>query len=62
MPEPDLARRYHDPRYRVIAADLALGLALVAVLAFTSPGQALAGVVEPLPAALGAFALGALSR
>ena len=59
MPETNLARRYHDPRYRAIAADVALGLALVAALAFTPAGQALAGVVEPLPAALGAFALGA---
>ena len=60
MPETDLARRYHDPRYRAILADLALGLAFLAVVALTAPGQALAGVVDPLPEALGAFALGAL--
>ena len=55
-----LARRYHDPRYRAILADVALELALPAVLAFTSAGQALLGVVDPLPEALGAFVLGLL--
>ena len=60
MPKTDLARRYHDPRYRAILADVALGLALLAVLAFTDAGQAVSGVVDPLPAALGAFVLGAL--
>jgi STE24 endopeptidase len=56
----ELARRYHDPRYRAILADVALELAVPAVLAFTSPGQALLGVVDPLPEALGAFLLGVL--
>ena len=55
-----LARRYHDPRYRAILADVALGLAVPAVLAFTSPGQAVLGIVDPLPEALGAFLLGVL--
>ncbi len=60
MIEPDAARRYHDPRYRAILADLAIGLAFLALVAFTAPGHALAGVVDPLPEALGALALGAL--
>lgn len=55
-----LARRYHDPRYRVILADVALGLAMLAVLAFTAPGQAVVGIVDSLPEAAGAFLLGAL--
>ena len=55
-----LARRYHDPRYRAILADVALGLAVLALLAFTPAGQALLGVVDPLPDALGAFLLGLL--
>lgn len=55
-----LARRYHDPRYRAILADVALGLAVPAVLAFSSAGQAVLGVVDPLPEALGAFLLGVL--
>ena len=55
-----LARRYHDPRYRAILADVALGLGLLAVLAFTSPGQAVLGIVDSLPEAVGAFLLGAL--
>ena len=54
------ARRYHDPRYRAILADVALGLAVAAVLAFTPLGQAVLGVVDPLPEALGAFLLGLL--
>ncbi|HEX4929936.1 MAG TPA: M48 family metallopeptidase [Gaiellaceae bacterium] len=54
------ARRYHDPRYRAILADVALGLAVAAVLAFTPPGQAVLGIVDPLPDALGAFVLGLL--
>ena len=54
------ARRYHDPRYRAILADVALGLAVPAVLAFTPPGQAVLGVVDALPEALGAFLLGFL--
>ena len=60
MIAPDAARRYHDPRYRAILADLAIGLAFLALVAFTTPGHALAGVVDPLPEALGAFVLGAL--
>jgi STE24 endopeptidase len=56
----DLARRYHDPRYRAILADLAIGLALLALVTLTAPGQAISGVVDPLPEGLGAFALGAL--
>ena len=60
MIDPDAARRYHDPRYRAILADVAIGLALLALVAFTSPGHALAGVVDPLPEALGALVLGAL--
>ena len=55
-----LARRYHDPRYRAIMADIALGLAVPAVLAFTSAGQAVLGLVDPLPEVLGAFVLGLL--
>ncbi len=60
MADRSLARSYHDPRYRAILADLALGLALLGAVALTPPGQALAGVVDGLPAGLGAFALGAL--
>ena len=56
----DRERRYHDPRYRVILADLLLGLALLAVLAFTSAGQDVLGIVDGLPAVLGAFLLGVL--
>ena len=56
----ELARRYHDPRYRAILADVALELAVPVVLAFTSAGQALLGVFDPLPEALGAFLLGFL--
>ena len=60
MIDPDAARRYHDPRYRAILADVAIGLAFLALVALTAPGHALAGVVDPLPEALGAFVLGAL--
>jgi len=56
----DRERSYHDPRYRVILADLLLGLALTALLAFTSAGQDVLGVVDGLPAVLGAFLLGVL--
>ena len=55
-----LARRYHDPRYRAILTDVALGIAVLAFLAFTSPGQAVLGIVDSLPEAVGAFLLGAL--
>ena len=55
-----LARRYHDPRYRALLADVALGVAVPAVLAFTPFGQAVLGIVDPLPEALGAFLLGFL--
>jgi STE24 endopeptidase len=57
--DPDRVRRYHDPRYRAILADLVLGLGLLAVVAFTPVGQALASAVDPLPETVGAFALGA---
>jgi STE24 endopeptidase len=53
-------RSYHDPRYRVILADVLLGLAVPAVLAFTRTGQDLLGIVDSLPEVLGAFLLGAL--
>jgi STE24 endopeptidase len=53
-------RRYHDPRYRAILADMLLGLAVVAVLAFTPAGQDALGIVDGLPAVLGAFLLGVL--
>ena len=53
-------RRYHDPRYRAILADVLLGLAVPAVLAFTAAGQDVLGVVDGLPAVLGAFLLGVL--
>ena len=56
----DRIRSYHDPRYRVILADVLLGLAVLAALAFTPSGQDLLGVVDSLPAVLGAFLLGAL--
>ena len=56
----DRIRSYHDPRYRVILADALLGLTVLAALAFTPPGQDLLGVVDSLPAVLGAFLLGAL--
>lgn len=60
MPNPELARRYHDPRYRAILADVAVGLAFLVFVALTPPGKALAGAADPLPEPLGAFALGAL--
>ena len=44
----------------MILADVALGLAVPAVLAFTPFGQAVLGIVDPLPEALGAFLLGFL--
>ena len=50
-----LARRYHDPRYRAILADVVLGLGVLAAVALTP----LAGVADGLPDVLGAFALGA---
>jgi STE24 endopeptidase len=53
-------RSYHDPRYRVILGDLLLGLAVTAVLAFTSAGHDLLGIVDGLPAVFGAFLLGVL--
>ena len=54
------ARRYHDPRYRAILADVVLALAVPGALAFTSAGQAVLGIVDGLPEALGAFLLGLL--
>lgn len=56
----DRERSYHDPRYRVILADLLLGLALLALLAFTSVGHDVLGIVDGLPDVLGAFLLGLL--
>jgi Zn-dependent protease with chaperone function len=56
----DRERSYHDPRYRAILADLVLGLATAAVLAFTSAGQDVLGVIDGLPAVVGAFLLGVL--
>ena len=54
-----LARRYHDPRYRAILADVALGLAVLAPCSRSRRlGQAVLGIVDPLPEALGAFLLG----
>jgi Zn-dependent protease with chaperone function len=53
-------RSYHDPRYRVILADLLLSLAVTTALAFTEAGQDLLGIVDGLPAVLGAFLLGVL--
>lgn len=50
----NLARRYHDPRYRAILADIALGVAVLAVAAFTP----LAGIADGLPDVAGAFLLG----
>ena len=60
MSDPELARRYNDPRYRAILIDVLVGLAFLAFAALTRPGHALAGVVDGMPEALGAFALGAL--
>lgn len=56
----DRVRSYHDPRYRAILADILLGFAVLAVLAFTPAGHDLLGVVDSLPAVLGAFLLGVL--
>jgi cyclophilin family peptidyl-prolyl cis-trans isomerase/Zn-dependent protease with chaperone function len=56
----DRVRRYHAPRYRAILADMLLGLAVVAVLPFTPAGQDVLGIVDGLPAVLGAFLLGVL--
>jgi STE24 endopeptidase len=56
----DRERSYNDPRYRVILADLLLGLAVTAALAFTSAGQDVLGIVDGLPAGLAAFLLGVL--
>ena len=58
--DTDRVRRYHDPRYRAILADISLGLLFLALVTLTRPGHALAGVVDGLPEALGAFALGVL--
>lgn len=51
-----LARRYHDPRYRAILADVVLGVGVLAAVAFTPP----AGLADGLPDVPGAFVLGAL--
>ena len=57
----DRERSYHDPRYRVILADLLLGLARHSPC-WRSRRQArtLLGIVDGLPAVLGAFLLGIL--
>jgi Zn-dependent protease with chaperone function len=55
------ARRYHRPRYVALAADLALGLGVLAVLSFTRAGDSLEPLVEWLPEVAAAFALGALA-
>ena len=47
--EVERARRYHRPRYVALAADLALGLATLALLALTAVGDRLFGVLGPLP-------------
>ena len=56
----DRERSYHDPRYRVILADLLLGLAVTGVLSFTAAGQDVLGIVDGVPAVVGAFLLGVL--
>jgi STE24 endopeptidase len=56
----DRERSYHDPRYRAILADVLLGLAVLAVLAFTSAGHQLLGIVDGVADVLGAFLLGVL--
>lgn len=43
--EVERARRYHRPRYLALLADLALGQAVLAAVAFTGVGDAL---YEPL--------------
>ena len=55
----ELARRYHGPRYRAILADLALALAVLAVLAFTRPGRP-CSARRPAAGGAGAFVLGVL--
>lgn len=54
--EIERARRYHRPRYMLLLADAALGLGLLAALAFAWPGDtldsALGGVPWPARAAL----------
>lgn len=56
----ELARRYHDSRYLGLLADVVIGIALLAFVAFTPPGQALLGIVDSLPEVVGAFLLGFL--
>ena len=58
--ELERARRYHRPLYVARLADLALGLALLAMLAFGSPGDALYASVETLPWWLRALVFAAL--
>lgn len=47
--EVERARRYHRPGYAALAADLALGLGLLAALAFGTFGDRLVGAVAGLP-------------
>lgn len=56
----ELARRYHDPRYLGLLVNALLGVGGLALIALTPPGQALLGIVDALPEALGAFLLGVL--
>lgn len=47
--EIERGRRYHRPLYLALAASTALGVAALAVLAFTAVGDALHGLVDGLP-------------
>jgi STE24 endopeptidase len=58
--EIERGRRYHRPLYLALAASTALGIAILAVLAFTAVGDALHGLVDGLPWWLEAPALTAL--
>jgi STE24 endopeptidase len=53
-------RRYHRPLYVALAADLALALGTLAVLAFGPPGDTLHGLVDGLPWPLETAALAVL--
>ena len=45
----DRARRYHRPLYRTLLLDVVLGFGTLGLLAFTGWGDALFGVLRPLP-------------
>ena len=47
--DAERARRYHRPRYRALALDLALGLGVLAALSFTPVGDWLYARVGGLP-------------